>query len=187
MARFRLLEKHYLNIDNVEYEHKEEVQGKVKGRNRQTRKVFPVPLYLDPKDEADCNYPGEIIIATKEDRLFPNDYLIRGEFVPTPDMEPLDAEADAIMTAFRASYRGEHAIESLSSSFGETLLDKFMKQIEALGGREANAVPGGAVSLAEFEKVKAENASLSAKLDEVLARLNAMAKPSESAPSRRGI
>src|SRR5262245_61863192 len=191
MARFQLLEKHYLNVDNCEYEHKEEVQTRVRGRNRQSRKVYPVPMYLNPKDPADCNYgdPDRIIISTKEDRRYPDDYLIRGDFSPTLDMQPLDQEADAVMEEFRKNYKGEHPIESLSGSFAETVLDKFVKQLEALGGRDAHAVPGGAVSVAELDKLKSENASLNAKLDLIMTQLAAMT-PSPSAPPqpiRRGV
>lgn len=176
MARFQLLDKHYIYIVGVEWEYKEEAQGSVKGRNRVTRRSFPVPLYLDPKDESDCNYsnPFRIIVSTKEDRLYPDDYLLAEGFIPTHDMQPLDTEADEMIDVFRRSHTGEHPIESLSTTYGEQLLDKLSRQIESLGGREAHAAP--AVSVNEFEKLKAENAALAAKVDEVLAKL---AKQSE--------
>ena len=175
MARFRLKEKHYINIEGGEWEQKEEVQGPIKGRFKQVRKSYPVPTYFDPEDPSDHNYPGEIIITTVEDRRYPHDFLCREGFQPTFDMEPLDDEAEAMLEVYRKAHPGQHAIESLPGQMGEDILNKFLAQITALGGREAHVSP--AVSVAEFEAMKAQNATLSAKLDEVLAKLASTAQP----------
>lgn len=90
MARWRVTEKHYLNVPGTEYEYREtnETTGK------QARKVFPVPLYLDPANPSDCNYPGEIIVTHKADKAYPRDLIFVGP--PTMGMAPLDEEAEAI-------------------------------------------------------------------------------------------
>lgn len=105
MARFRLRGPHYLKVPNTEWEQAEtdQVSGKT------ARKTYSVPLYLDPRNEGDCNYPGEIIVSTKEDRAFPKDILFLGD--PTPDMEPIDADADALVE--RVKHKWVHPIETL--------------------------------------------------------------------------
>lgn len=173
MARFQLLEKHYINVDNCEWEYKEERQGAVRGRNRQRRTVFPVPMYFDPKDPADCNYgsPDRIIISTREDPAFPDDYLCRGTFIPTLDMVPLDAEGEKLMADFRKNYKGEHPIESLSGSYGDALFERLSSQLESLMKINPTVPQSAAVSQGELDKLKAENAALHAKLDAVLTQL----------------
>lgn len=52
-------------------------------------------MYLDPDDPSLCNYPGEIIVSTKEDPAFPKDIVFVGK--PSFDMEPIDDEAHTIL------------------------------------------------------------------------------------------
>lgn len=108
MARWRLTAPHYLKVPGTEYEYKETDQT----TGRQGRKVFQVPLWLHPDDPGSQNYPGEVIVTNKEDRAFPRDYLFVGP--PTPDMEPLDDEAEKLSDSMRE--RWTHPIESLPST-----------------------------------------------------------------------
>jgi hypothetical protein len=121
MARFRLKDKHYLNVPGTEWEQSETSQA----TGKQARKRYKTPLYLDPDQAADQNYPGEIIVTTKADPRYPRDILFEG--LPTVDMEPLDEEATKLITPILA--RGEHPIESLSGTFSEHLLSQFESQI----------------------------------------------------------
>lgn len=93
MARWKLMNPHYLNvIPGAEWESKEtDVET-----GRQARKVYKVPMYLDPKDPKDCNYPGEVIVC-HEGKGQSKDIEFVG--LPTPDMEPLDDEAREITAA----------------------------------------------------------------------------------------
>jgi hypothetical protein len=185
MARFRLSDKHYLNIEGSEWEEKQELQTKVRGRNRLHKNIFNVPMYLDPKDPADHNYDGQIIIATAEDRRYPDDYVLRGDFIPTIDMVPLDDEAEALLEAYKANYTGEHPIDSLQGTMGEAILAKLSRQLDALSGLNGPK-PTTPISVAEFERLKSENAELKAKVDQALAMLNAMQQPKPTeAPIRR--
>ena len=113
MARFRLRNAHYLSVPGTEWEQKE--TSTVTGK--QVRKVYSVPMYLDPNDPSDCNYPGEIIVATEVSALYPRDIVFEG--APTPDMEPLDAAAEALVEKVKKNW--VHPIESLSGSYGDTL------------------------------------------------------------------
>jgi len=75
MARFRLKDKHCLAVPGVEWEHVETDQQTAK----RARKVFPFPLYLDAEQPSDCNYRGEIIVATKADPRYPRDIIFTGK------------------------------------------------------------------------------------------------------------
>lgn len=185
MARFKLLEKHYINIEGCDWEEKQELQTKVRGRHRLHKKVFVVPMYLDPKDQSDQNYPGEIIISTEENRRYPDDYVTGPGFMCTIDMLPLDDDAEAMMEEFKASYRGEHPIESLNGSLGEDILAKLSRQLDSLGKLQPPlAAP---ITASELDSIKAENADLRAKLDAIMERLNMPAPTAKSGdvPTRR--
>jgi len=129
MARFRLKDKHYLNVPGTTWEHQETDQQ----TGARARKVFEVPLYLNPDDARDCNYPGEIIVATKKDTRFPRDILFTG--LPTPDMEPLDDEAVNLYEDYMKRFGGQHPIESLQATgftYSETLLENLQRQVADL-------------------------------------------------------
>lgn len=186
MARFRLRDKHYLNIEGSEYDHYEETETKIRGRRRRSKKSFLVPMYLDPNDPADHNYDGIIIVSTRDDPRYEYDYILRGEFHPTFEMEPLDDEARQIMDEFKATHSGEHPIESLPGTLGEQLLEKLLRQLEKAGHDKPEPAQTSGVSVAEMDRLKAENAALSAKVDQVLAQLAAMSIPAQPpAPPRR--
>lgn len=128
MARFRLRGKHYLPVPGTEWEYKETASN-----GKQKRMVLPVPAYLNPEDPSDHNYPGEIIVSTTESALYPKDIIFTGP--PTPDMEPLDEEAEKLMQQFAPSWK--HPIESLPGvgsmiPFGDRLLASLQQQVSEL-------------------------------------------------------
>lgn len=133
MARFRLKGKHYLNVLGSEWEQKETDSR----TGKQIRRVYPVPMFLDPDDPADYNYPGDgIIVATAEDKRYPRDHIFTGK--PTPDMEPMDEEAEALIEANKKNWI--NPIESLSGTYGDNLRVDFERQIA-----ELQAATGGNV------------------------------------------
>lgn len=103
MARWSLMNAHYLNVPGTEWEYKETTDS-----GKQGRKIFPVPLHLDPNNPRDHNYPGEIIVC-HEGKGQPKDIVFVGP--PTPDMTPLDDEAQAISDSMQPAWI--HPIESL--------------------------------------------------------------------------
>lgn len=131
MARWRLQSAHYLNVPGTEWEHRETNRD----TGRQARKVYEVPLLLDPKDPADCNYPGEIIIAYAG-KGQGRDIIFEGP--PTPEMEPLDEEAEAITEAERP--RWQAVTDSPGLTYGESLLIGLQKQLDAVA-RQVGAMP----------------------------------------------
>lgn len=114
--RWRLMSAHYLNVPElpdgtqVEWEHKETNMA----NGRSVRKLFHVPILLNPGDGADHNYPGEIIVAqaTESARVPAKDYIFLGD--PTPDMEPVNEEAEAITARLRQKW--DHPIDGLATS-----------------------------------------------------------------------
>lgn len=104
--RWRLTSAHYLNVPTlpdgtrVEWEHKE--TNMMNGRS--VRKLHSVPMLLNPNDAADHNYPGEIIVThlIEGARIPSQDYIFTGD--PTPEMEPLNDEAQEITDRLRAKW-----------------------------------------------------------------------------------
>jgi len=163
--RWKLLSAHYLNVPKlpdgtaVEWEHKETARE----TGRTVRKLYPVPMLLDPKDPADWNYPEEIIVAW-EGTPYSKDIIFLGE--PTPEMEPLNTSAEEISA--RLHDRWSHPINDLPTvqlsqdekSFYESMTKAFMAM--SAGGPPVTAtVPRG-----EIEALRAEIDALKAKLAE---------------------
>lgn len=181
MARWKLAAPHYLNTtDKIEWEYVEEdLHGSRTAGGRpgagsgsgQRRVRYPVPLMLDPRDAADHNYPQleAIIVANKPDRAFPHDIIFLGD--PTPDMIPLDEDAEQISAGF--AERWVHPIDSLSSTYDQSVigdLEKMIKRAVAEVGmtpeesmRKAKAENKSfddAIPRSEFDALKAEMALL---------------------------
>ena len=160
MARWLLKQPHYINVPGTEWEYNE--VDRTSGK--QVRMRYAVPLYLDPNNPGDRNYPEGIIVA-REGTKFPKDIVFLGE--PTPDMEPLDEEAEAISAT--CSSKWIHPIESLSAEggYGASLVTAFEQQIAKLiqlgQAAPANPVSAGTVSAEEFAKLQEQVAALMAR------------------------
>jgi hypothetical protein len=154
MARWKLMEAHYLSVPGTEWEYKE--------ANRETgrtaRKIYEVPLYLDPKDSADWNDRVNelVVVSNKFDPAHPRDHVFVGP--PTPNMEPLDDEAQAISD--KESTKWIHPIESLNMTYSESRLTEFEREIAmAIAGKMEDKRPAPSLSLGDvsrddFEKLQ---------------------------------
>lgn len=164
--RWRLINAHYLTIPylpdgtKVEWEHKE--NSKATGRT--VRKLFAVPLLVDPNDPADHNHPGEIIVSHDVDGAHHDrrDLIFIGD--PTPDMECLNPEAEEITAAIR--HKWEHPIDTLpvnggmsqhEQAFMKTLMEQFAQQVGATAP-QGNAT----VSREDYDNMKERVAKLEA-------------------------
>ena len=162
MARWRLVEDHYINAqlgdEKIEWEYKE--IDRTTGRER--RKRFPVPLYCDT---------GMIISYAGSERGDDNGTFgpIIFEGPPTPGMEPIDDEAREITRKYEPQWK--HPIESLpGQGFSASLLDNLNKQLDALARNPAvAAVAQAGVSKDEFEQLKEQMAQLMAQNAELQA------------------
>lgn len=156
MARWRLMQPHYLNVPvlpdgtKVEWEHKETDRE----TGRMNRKYFTVPCLLDTKNPGDFT-EGDSIVVCYEGKGNRRDVTFIGD--PTPDMEPLDDEAETISDAIRP--RWEHPIDSLPANGG--MNDKesafMMQMMKAFAGQaEVANQPVSNVEIEELKKLVAQ-------------------------------
>lgn len=140
MARWRLTGKHYLNIPGTEWEYKEQdLQTQEEVRHR-----MPVPRFLDPDDpRTRKNGDGYVIVCYEGSKESPTDYIFLGQ--PTPDMEPLDEEAEALSAI--ELRRGQHPMDSLpvNGSYSDDILKRFM---DMLASAQASQKPTENLSVA---------------------------------------
>lgn len=173
MARWFLRNAHYLNIldpdtgepTKWEYSETDRTSGKAR------RKTYHVPQLLDPKDPSLCNADGDIVVC-HEGKGQPRDIVFFGE--PTPDMEPMDEEAEAISDGLKAKWA--HPIETLPANGGmnaaeqafmTNMMESFAKQIGA-------SLNTPSVSSTDDARFKA--------MEETIARLEAQIQGQNQAP-----
>src|SRR6266566_4060577 len=138
MARWKLTEPHYLNVPSSRWEH-----TAVDSRTgKPTRKMYKVPMHLDPRVADDWNfkYPnnemdGEIHVC-HEGRGLPNDIIFEGD--PTPGMVPLDAEAKEITGRFNWTPTQGIDEESQRTGFFARLGDDLINQMTDLKAAQAS-------------------------------------------------
>lgn len=132
MARWKLMQPHYLNIeDDGEDRNKWEYKETDRATGRTKRKTYIVPVLLNPNDPNDFNYPNTqmIIVTDKADPSFPADIIFVGN--PTPDMEPVDTAAMEISEKLQSTW--VHPIESLpGQGYGDARMMEFAKELAAV-------------------------------------------------------
>jgi hypothetical protein len=177
MARWKLTDAHYLNVPGTEWEYRETNRD----TGRQARKVYEIPMYLSPKDPADFNYPQDeaIVVSNKFDPVYPRDIIFRGP--PTPDMEPLDDEAQTITQGFIESGAWKHPIEALNMTYSQSVLSEFEQKLAELMTQGLPKYSGQSVSTkgvdqAAFERLQQQVAQLverNTQLEETVAKSSA--------------
>lgn len=181
MARWRLMQPHYLNVPDTEWEYKE--VNRTSGKPQ--RKVYQVPRMLHPDDSGDYTHPElQAIIVCYEGKGEARDLTFFGE--PTPDMEPLDAEAQAISDSCRGKWVAPMGADAFPAQggYGGARAEEFLKELTALMAAQQPVAPTSApnVSVDEFEALKKQVALLL----EQNALLQAQANPEPvAAPARR--
>jgi hypothetical protein len=147
-------------VPGTEWEYKETDRE----TQRQVRKVFEVPLYLNPNEQSDWNdrQNGRIIVTNRFDSAYPRDIVFVGQ--PTPDMEPLDEEAQKITDGYVKSGAWKHPIETLDMNYSQSVLSDFERQIAtALVNVSKNQAPNlslGGVSMEDFNRLQEQVAAL---------------------------
>lgn len=157
MARWKLMQPHYLNVlrlaDGTEGEWVKEETNRTTGRI--ARHTYKVPVLLDTNNPQDFNDPDGIIVCL-EGKGERNDITFIGN--PTPDMEPLDDEAEEITA--KARHKWDHPIDSLPANGGmndkeHEFMNVMMKAFTSGAPPVNTAVPN-----AEVEALKAQVAKL---------------------------
>lgn len=156
MAKWELTDNHYIH---GHYPGEDKTSWQFEETNRDTgrvaRKLFTVPAYLEKG-----------IVVSQGERN-PREFEFVGP--PTPEMLPLDDEAQAISDKEQARAGWGHAINDLpgQGGFNEALLQKMNDALEAIARNQpltvAPAAAVGMVSRAEFEALQAQLLELLAK------------------------
>jgi hypothetical protein len=164
--RWRLIEPHYLNVPTlpdgtrVEWEHRETSRE----NGRTVRKLFTVPMLLDPKDPTDYNHPNEIVVCHDVEGA----HMVRGDYIfagpPTPGMEPLNDEAEAITAQHRP--RWEHPIDTLPANGGMNAAESafFQNMMAAFAKASPPVADNSVVSREAYDELKERLARLEAAL-----------------------
>lgn len=166
MARWKLMTPHYLNIldpdtgepTKWEYSESDRTTGKAR------RKTYHVPQLLDPKDPSLCNRDGDIVVCV-EGKGQPGDIVFFGS--PTPDMEPMDEEAEAISDSLKDKWA--HPIETLPANGGmnaaeQTFMENMMKSFAAQIGATLQPQAVSSTDEARFAALEKTIADLQAQL-----------------------
>ena len=131
--RWRLTQKHYLNVPGTYWEYSE-----VSTRTRRSiKKRFDVGRYLDPDDPNDHNHTDQIIVAREDGAHEPNDIIFLGP--PTLDMVPLDDEAKAESAKMAEGWNRQFVSEDDEGGYTSRLL---LELTETLGSFNNNKPSG---------------------------------------------
>ncbi len=179
MARWKLLQPHYLNLPGTKWEYTENDRA----TGKPVRRQFDVPTFLHPETPGDWNdrngEEGIIVVSNKQDNAHPKDYLYIG--APTPDMEPLDDEASAISAKLAPGW--SHAINDLPSQGGysQSLLDNLQTQAAAAQSKTGEAVAAQAEGMKEILATMAAMMKQNQELITTLAEARVALAPTTSA------
>jgi hypothetical protein len=147
MARWRLRSPHYLNVPGTEWEYKETDQT----TGKQGRKIFAVPAFLD-----------EGVVVCHEDKGQERDTIFLGP--PTPEMEPLDAEAKAISASEAPKWQLPPDMIGGEIDHSTALIHRFEKQMGEILLKQNAPLPNASVPRSEFDALKAQLAEMQKKL-----------------------
>lgn len=143
--RWRLMTSHYLNVPGTEWEHNESDRTTGKA----VRKLYTVPALLDPRNPNDCNRDGECVVAHAIDGLRNerSDVIFLGD--PTPDMEPINDEAEEISNGLKAKWT--NPIETLPANGGmndqeKAFMEKMMKAFAGTVQAQNQPIPNAEVN-----------------------------------------
>ena len=154
MARWRLVKEHYIHAcpqdmldEGIQWEYKE--TDRVSGRER--RKRFNVPMWCETG----------AVVATKKSAQ-PGDYIYEGS--PTPEMEPLDAEAQAITDEWKPKWQAPMSEAGLNEAFSNAAMLNMLvaKLAEVQTSQVPAAAPVVGVTREEFDSVRDQLAALMA-------------------------
>ena len=166
MARWKLMTSHYLNIPGTDWVYEETDRN----TGKRGRKVFPVPTLMDPADPTIQNRMGDVVV-TDSDTPERGEHQFLGE--PTPDMEPMDDDAEKISVSL--AHKWKHPIETLpgQGDYSQSLISAFQRQIDEIIALKpptpANPIPVAGVDPAAFAELQEQVAALMAKNAELQA------------------
>lgn len=143
--RWRLMTSHYLNVPGTEWEHNESDRTTGKA----VRKLYSVPCLLDPRNPNDCNRDGDCIVAHAIEGLRNErtDVIFLGD--PTPDMEPVNDEAEEISNSLKDKWA--HPIDTLPANGGMNDAEKAFMEKMMLAFAGAASAPNATVPKEDYD------------------------------------
>jgi hypothetical protein len=124
MARWKLTAKHYLNVPGTFWRHEETSRD----TGERIEQMYPVPKHLDPDDPRQQNRQGEVIVCL-EGKGERGDIIFTGK--PTPDMEPIDDEAEAITAIERPKWQDPIETLPMNGDFSQSLFTMLQNKLDA--------------------------------------------------------
>jgi hypothetical protein len=167
MARWKVNAKHYIRAR----QYGEPTEWVREETNRDTgrafRKVYQVPLWIDPDDRLCCNREGICVLAT-EGKEHPGDITFLPPIVPTPDMEPLDDDAQSITDQYSSSWINPiDGMPSTGEEFGMQIMRALEAKINEINRPQAPVSMAGASS-SEIDELKKMVAAQQAQINQLL-------------------
>jgi hypothetical protein len=168
MARWRLTAPHYLKVEGTKWEYTE--TDRTSGRPKRTQ--FDVPTYLNPDWETDWNYTERdgmgrvvegMVVVSDGHNPQPKDIIFDGTV--TPDMAPMDEEAEAITKSMQSTWvnpMGEQAFPS--NGFAEALIESLQKQMAEASVKQSSDTGGLAEVLAGMTAIMKQNSDMLASI-----------------------
>jgi hypothetical protein len=149
MARWRLIEPHYLGVEGVKWEYQE--TDRMTGR--QVRKSFPVPQHFHPDTEADwTERTGRdmgIVVVSDGHNAHKTDIVFKGD--PTPGMLPLDDEATAISARFEKKWLTPNRVfEEAEGTYASRQMDQYVESQGKVNMMLAEASSRSVAGMPEF-------------------------------------
>jgi len=152
MARWRLLEPHYLNVEGIKWEYQETDRT----TGRQVRKSFPVPQHFHPDTEVDwTERDGRdmgIIVVSDGHNAHRSDIIFQGE--PTPGMLPLDDEAKEISSRYKAKWEAPNRIpDEAEGTYAGRMMDQYVQSQSKVNMMLAEASTREVPGMGDFMQV----------------------------------
>jgi hypothetical protein len=174
MARWKVTAKHYIHAEqygqSTEWE-RQEINGDT---GRMFRKLYKVPMFIDPDDPQCINKHEGICVVARKGTEHPGDIVFFGP--PTPDMEPLDDGAQAETDSEK--HKWINPIDSLApeigQEFGKQLLEALNRQVDSANVKQTVSLKGA--SSDEVAQLKAMIEQQQKAIDQLLAG----SKPAET-------
>ena len=172
MARWRLTEPHYLNVDGTKWEYSE--VDRITGRPKRVQ--FPVPQYLNPNYEDDLKSFGQgqgdvstwDIIVSDGNNPGPKDVIFKEKDgspgQPTPGMLPLDDDAREITARYSKVWDAPSEGPSFTQRLEESLINQMTELRDSV--KQAPQVEGLAELMATMTSMMKQQTEILAKLAE---------------------
>lgn len=161
--QWRLRSPHYLNVPGTIWEQNE--------TSRETGKVnrvqHHVGLFLNPDDPSDCDRNGDVIVYHEVDGARPPRFGHAFVGEPTPEMEPVNEEAEKISDSLEAKW--SKPFTEFTTSDGGEFSERLLRGLEAAltraGAANPAALPGTqSVPIEQFNELKDQMAALQTQL-----------------------